>query len=179
MAIDDIEYNELVSSSRIGKQNNFVDDDDRYAYANKAKRNRARRIKETEDKYAIPPDKKSDCEYLQTRLIEANNELDAFRKTYKGRVEQAHIDALEFVIAMYKTNIAKAKCVETAVEQEKEKEKQQTMSVLDKIASTPPPSTPEGEEKDKNITKYVIYGAGGLVLIFAVILLIKRRNAGN
>ena len=171
MAIDSIEYNELsaLAPSRLGNKS-FVDDD---AYANlfgsrTAKRNREKRLAEIRAKYKLDAKRVNDCDYLSDTLIQANNELEMYRKTFKGRVEQAYIDGLEGIVADLKTMISKNKCIEKIAQSEAEAQKKETLDIL---AKTTEDTTPEGTD---NTTKYVIYGVGGLIVVIGIIMLIRR-----
>ena len=179
MAIEMIEQNELAAlcSSRVGSKS-FINDD---KYANlfgskTAKRNREARIREITAKYAVDPVNATNCDYLVERLVAAQNELEMFRKTFKGRVEQAYIDGLESVVADYKTRIAQNKCEEKKVAAEKEAEQQQNIALTEKIASSTQIELPAEEGKASRRQKYLIYGVGGLFALIAVYVLLKPKK---
>lgn len=182
MAIEMIEDNELaaLSVSRIGGSKFFVDDN---AYSNlfgskTADRNRQIRMDEIRKKYAIDPKFQSNCEYLSQRLTEATNELEKFRKTFKGRVEQAYIDALEGVVSDYRTLISNNKCEEKKKQAETEQQKKETLDILQTVTNTPPPLIPAETDSSgnpkSNITNYIIYGVGAVVFAVALGLLFKK-----
>ncbi len=191
MAIDDIEYNELssLSGSRLGNKN-FINDDDGFLYLSKReKKKRTQQARFTiETFWAIDPQFIDDCEYLTMRLAQLQNAIESeLGKNPSKRIRERIMPPYRDMEAKYKNEIVRLNCSEKKRKEEKEEEKKSTIDTISKITSTTSdlpkaPITEDGDDADdskdgkSNVTKYVIYGVGGLFLVLSLVLLLKPTN---
>jgi hypothetical protein len=188
MAIEMIEQSEMsaLSPSRLGNKC-FVNDNDDDNFSNfslrgkkyhdrKRSQQQASTLKTT---WTIDPTKENDCDYLQGRLGELQNqiEVELSSNPSKARVENV-IGALKQAEATYKNKIAKLKCVETQSAKELEKTKQDTLAEINKAsASTPDLNQPIADTSGgSKTTKYLMYGIGGVVVVVTLIIVIKAMR---
>lgn len=171
-----------LSESRLGNKC-FIDDNE---YANlfgsrKAKRNEAKRTAELNEQFRIPADKEKDCAWLNGKLVEANNQLQAaYEKGLQKRLEKRETRPIIDAIARIKTFLTNAKCEETQLAKEAEATTQRALEEVNKASLTLPPDQLAGAETGapttSNTTKYILYGVGGLVLVGVLIAIIKRNK---
>jgi hypothetical protein len=175
MAIDMIENNELaaLSSSRLGSKS-FIDDNQylnlsfrskKYFAAQRAEN--ARVIEEVRLRYlidAIPP---NDCQKLQEKLQIVENDIE--NEIKKGG-KSNYVNPMRDIQSKLKNLIVKARCSVSEEEQRSASDLLNIQQVLTK-ASSDAPTVDVG----KSNTKYIIYGAGGLILVVALVLLLKNK----
>jgi len=187
MAIDSIENNELaaLSQSRIGSKC-FVDDNQytnllgvgigygllkRTSNEKKRLAEAQRKTEELELKLKYLSNPNDDCNTLEKKLTAAQIEIEV---GLKNNSSTNKLNYLRFVEGTLKTRISDLDCFKKQIAQERKDEETKTLNILDKATNTPL-STNEGEDKEKNRNKYIIYGVGGVILLLSVFLLIKKN----
>jgi hypothetical protein len=174
MAIDMIENNELGALSE-SRMIGFADDDDRYAYSTRKSRAKER-AEGTMKAYAIDPSQATNCDYLQARLTQIQNELQAELKKNPNKWERkAKIDPRLSSEAIYKTAIANAKCEEKKAKEEEDKFKKETEQAIQRASESSPPIPQVQVAKGSRTTKIVLIGVGLLVVSVVAIKLLKRN----
>ena len=177
MAIDSIENNELaaLSQSRIGSKC-FVDDSQYTNLFGNVKLKKARSEAETKTeylefklKYLNNPN--DDCNTLEKKLAAVQLEIEVGLKNNRPT---STINNLNLIESKLKTRISDLDCFKKQIAQERKDEETKTLDILDKATNTPL-SLDEGEDKEKNRNKYIIYGVGGVILLLSVFLLIKKN----
>ena len=177
MAIDSIENNELaaLSQSRIGSKC-FVDDNQYTNLFGNVKLKKARSEAETKTeylefqlKYLNNPN--DDCNTLEKKLAAVQLEIEVGLKNNRPT---STINNLNLIESKLKTRISDLDCFKKQIAQERKDEETKTLDILDKATNTPL-SLDEGEDKEKNRNKYIIYGVGGVILLLSVFLLIKKN----
>ena len=178
MAIDMIEENELAAldTSRLGRKSFVNDNDGDYAYISlRSKRyfenERQKDAKAAEEirlKYLVDAIPTNDCGALRRQLqvvqVDIENEV---KKGSPARI----LNPMRDTEAKLKGLIAKADCsrVEEAIS--KAAEQAQIEQVLRTATETAPTVD---AVTGSNTTKYLIYGAGGVLLLVAVAFLFKK-----
>lgn len=186
MAIDLLENSELsaLAPNRLGNKC-FVDDGEEYAnFSIVSKKEKARRkeasIQGVNQNWGIDPSKANDCDYLQTRLSQLSSFIATeVSKNPSKTATDRFINPLKDVENQYKSKVISLKCTEKKLQQEKETEQKRNLEVLTKVTDTPLGAIlPEdvSSAPKTNITKYVLIGVGGLVLVITAIALLRRRN---
>jgi len=123
-------------------------------------------------KYFIPSDAEGgvDCKQLEVVLaeLEADAELAEKKASLENRPEMQK--AVGIAIAerqsQVKKLLSKANCQAKAEEEESAKATQQTLATLKEATATTTTAD--------NTTKYIAYGIGGVVLIIAIAILVKK-----
>jgi len=186
MAIDMIEQSEMgaLTHSRLGNKC-FIDDNysnflglfgsggslHGHRYFDKQ---RASQV-QSSGEWNIDPTKENDCDYLQERLGVLQNRIaqrlaDA-NKRYRTESETT---ALRNYETDYKNRIAKLKCVEKKLEEDKAKEEKHNAEVLKQTAlDTAQFSVPQVQGVS-NTSKYIMLGVGGLVATIVIIAVLRR-----
>lgn len=178
MAIDSLECNELaaLSSSRLGRKC-FIDDE---GYSNLfGSKKQKREVGSSQDKQVAAELKlkylvtaKDDCDTIQRKLYAVQNELELSLKNNKG---ERYVNPLREIEGNLKTKLTDRDCAKKQLAKEKDEEEKKNMDMLSSITNAPPPLLADEEgDKSSNTNKYIIYGVGGVVLLFGIILLIKR-----
>lgn len=187
MAVDMIEQSELsaLAPSRLGNKC-FINDDDDYAnlFGNKyflrgQKFRDKERAKEVTSSgtWNVDPAKANDCNYLQDRLTQLQNTIEG-RVSQAGRKyrTEAETRVLKGYETDYKNRVASLKCTEKKLAQQKEEEVKANLKLAQETANIPLPQL-MGEEptKKSNLTKYLLFGVGGLVLVITTVVLLRRN----
>ena len=181
MAIDMIEQSELsaLAPNRLGNKC-FIDDDD---YANFSLRGKKyydrKRAKEVTSSgtWNIDPARANDCNYLQDRLTQLQNTIEGrvgqASKKYRTEAETRVLRGYE---TDYKNRVASLKCTEKKLAQQKEEEVKANLQLAQQTANIPLPQL-MGEEptKKSNLTKFILIGVGGLVLVITAVVLLRRK----
>lgn len=177
MGIDLLENSELsaLAPSRLGNKS-FVDDNNysNFSIVNKgAAKQRARA--EIDALWGINDKYKNDCDYLQTQLEKLLAEIDGEnKKNLSKELRERFINPREDWAANYKKAIITNECQRKKEQVEKSAEQKKTLDTLTTITNAPPPLIPDGEKKADNTNKYIIYGVGGVILLIAIAILIKK-----
>jgi hypothetical protein len=177
MGIDLLENSELaaLAPSRLGNKS-FVDDSNysNFSFVNKSKAERDAR-EQLNILWEINPKYKNDCDYLQKQLDKLLIEIDAEnKKGYNADLRRRFINPREDAVAKYKKAITDNECQKNKEAAEKAYEQKNTLDTLTTITNAPPSLIPDGEKKADNTNKYIIYGVGGVILLIAVAILIKK-----
>ena len=180
MGIDLLENSELsaLAPSRIGNKC-FVDDNNYQNFlgiGDKKKEERyEREARESLNaRWSINPKYKNDCDYLQKQLEKILAEIDAEnKKNYPARLRRRFIVPREDLVVQYKQAIIESECVVKKEQTEKAAEQKNTLDTLATITNAPP-QLPQDEQKADNKNKYIIYGVGGVILLIAIAVLIKK-----
>jgi hypothetical protein len=179
MAIDSIEYNELaaLSESRLGSKN-FVDDSN---YSNlfgsqKQKKSVAsaqdrQAAAELQLKYLVTS--KDNCDTIEKKLFAVQNELELSLKNNRG---DRYVNPLRSIESNLKTKLTDLDCAKKRLAQEKSEEEKRNIDILSSITNAPPPMIGDLDgDKSSKMNKYIIYGVGGVILLFGIILLVKKK----
>lgn len=186
-----IENNELgaLAPSRIGNKCFVNDDDENYANGNGKilgikvrgkKWDDKQRAKEVERSgtWNLDPAKVNDCDYLQTRLTLLQNTIEG-RVGSAGRKyrTEAETRVLKGYETDYKNRIANLKCVEKALAKEQETQVQKNVELAKQISNVPLPELmgQDSVTAKSNLTKYLLFGVGGLVLVITTVVLLRRN----
>lgn len=175
MAIDSIEYNELaaLSTSRLGNKS-FVDDS---GYSNLfGSQKQKREVGSAQDrqvaaelklKYLITA--KDDCNSISKKVSAVQNEIEASSKNNLG---ERYLNPLRVIESELKTKLSDMECAK----REKEQEEKKNIDILSSITNAPPPTIDDIDGgKSSKMNKYIIYGVGGVILLFGIILLVKKK----
>ena len=127
--------------------------------------------------WAIDSTKENDCGYLQGRLDELQNqiEVELSSNPSPSRVKEV-VGGLKSVEATYKNKIKSLKCVEQLATAELQKQKEDTLSEINKAAATTPDLTQAPTSGGSKTTKYLMYGIGGVVVLVTLIIVIKAMK---
>jgi seryl-tRNA synthetase len=177
MGIDLLENSELaaLAPSRLGNKS-FVDDNNysNFSIVNKDKAAASARA-EIDATWSINPKYKNDCDYLQKQLEKLLAEIDGEnKKNLSKTLRERWINPREDWAARYKKAIIDNECEKNKEQAEKKAEQKNTLDTLTSITNAPPPLLPTGEQKADNTNKYIIYGVGGVILLIAIAILIKK-----
>jgi hypothetical protein len=190
MAIDMIEQSELsaLAPSRLGNKCFINDDDDNYANGNGKIFGIKVRGKKWDDKqrakevtsggeWNIDPARAGDCNYLQDRLTQLQNTIEGrtsqASKKYRTEAETRVLKGYE---TDYKNRVASLKCVEKQLAKQKEEEVKANLKLAQETANIPLPQLMGEEPTQKsNLTKYLLFGVGGLVLVITTVVLLRRN----
>lgn len=192
MAIDMIEQSELsaLAPNRLGNKCFIDDTDDDYAdFFGKKKifgvdlRGRKQRDKDrakevtSSGTWNVDPARANDCNYLQDRLTQLQNTIEG-RTSQAGRKyrTEAETRVLKGYEIDYKNRVASLKCTEKKLAQQKEEEVKANLQLAQQTANIPLPQL-MGEEptKKSNLTKFILIGVGGLVLVITAVALLRRK----
>ena len=195
MAIEMVENNELgaLSQSRLGNKC-FVDDEDYANFIFGKKRSKVlgvsirgrkwhdeQRAKQVQQRgeWDLDPTKANDCNYLQSRLTVLQNTIEGRTgqagKKYRTEAETRVLKGYE---TDYKNRIANLKCVEKGLAKEQEVQVQKNLELAKQVSNIPLPELmgQDTATPKSNLTKYILFGVGGLVLVITAIALLRRRN---
>jgi hypothetical protein len=177
MGIDLLENSELaaLAPSRLGGRS-FVDDNN---YSNFSITNKGKAEKQAKEQFdalwQINPKLQNDCDYLKKQLDQLLIEIDGEnKKNYNADLRRRFINPREDWVAKYRQAIVKNECESKKEQSEKAYEQKNTLDTLTSITNAPPPLIPDGEKKADNTNKYIIYGVGGVILLIAIAILIKK-----
>lgn len=180
MGIDLLENSELaaLAPSRIGNKC-FVNDSSYSNFSITTSKQRERyeddARKQLETRWSINPKYKNDCDYLQKQLAQLEAEIDGEnKKNYNANLRNRFIVPRENLAVKYRQAITESECVVKKEQTEKAAEQKNTLDTLTTITNAPPSLIPEGEQKADNKNKYIIYGVGGVILLIAIAVLIKK-----
>ena len=179
MAIDSIEYNELaaLSQSRLGSKN-FVDDS---AYSNLfGSANQKKAVSSAQDKQVAAQlqlkylvTSKDNCDTIEKKLSAVQNELEVSLKNNAG---ERYVNPLRNIESNLKTKLSDLDCAKNKLAQEKAYEEKKNIDILSSITNAPPPMIGDLDgDKSSKMNKYIIYGVGGVILLFGIILLVKKK----
>jgi len=195
MAIEMIENSELgaLAPSRIGNKCFIIDDDDDYANILGIGKGKIfgisvrghkyydqQRAKEVQKKgeWDLNPSQAGDCNYLQSRLTVLQNTIEGRTgqagKKYRTEAETRVLKGYE---TDYKNRIANLKCVEKALAKEQEIQVQKNVELAKQISNVPLPELmgQDSVTPKSNLTKYLLFGVGGLVLVITTVVLLRRN----
>lgn len=196
MAIEMIEESELsaLASSRLGNKN-FVDDDEEWSYGNgkifginvRGKKYHDRKRAEAEARNinanpTIDPIKESDCEELELKLIEIQNQIqkELGSSPSAARVKNV-VGALRTKEAQLKNLVARNKCEDKRLSAQSQKAKEETLAEINRASG----QTPDLAQASKIATqggttsKYLMWGIGGIVGIVTLVIVIKAMRKGT
>lgn len=178
MAIDMIENNELAAldTSRLGNKSFVNDRDSDYAYLSlrgrqyfESERQKDAKVREEMRlKYLVDAINPKDCDALVRQLQIVQIDLE---NLVKQNAAPRFVNPLRDIEAQLKGLITKADCVRQAEKLGKQQEQAQIESVLRQATESGPNV---GVIAGSNTTKYLIYGAGGLLLLVAIAFLVKK-----
>ena len=152
-----------------GKKINFFGDET-------AKKNTEKRRQEIYKQFAIPKEKENDCKWLNDKLAQATNMLEAaVRWQKKKRLKNREINPLSDVISNLKTAIEKNECLEKKESEKAEKTQAEAIKAINEASSTNLPDVGQDTSGSNKTTNYIMYGIGGLVAIVVVAVLLKRK----
>jgi hypothetical protein len=182
MAIDMIEDSDLSahSNTRLSGGKCFVNDDADYSnfsIVNKKKRT-AQALTSITNQYDFAAMYKGGCKAMEDALARVQAEIEAdLGKNYSKDLYARFVAPKKDIEAKIKTMIAESDCLVKKQEAERAYEQKQTIDVLASVANTPPPIIPEDTgATSSNVNKYIVYGVGGLILLIAVSMLLKKSN---
>jgi len=116
---------------------------------------------------------------MEDALARVQAEIEAdLGKNYSKDLYARFVAPKKDIEAKIKTMIAESDCLLKKQQEERAYEQKQTIDVLASVANTPPPVIPEDTADDKasSINKYIVYGVGGVIVLVAVMLLLKKSN---
>ncbi|MCE5295090.1 MAG: hypothetical protein LLF94_10835 [Chlamydiales bacterium] len=173
-----IENNELAAldTSRLGNKIFVTDRDSEYAYLSlrgksyfESERQKDAKVRdEMRLKYLVDAINPNDCNALIKQLQVVQIDLE---NLVKQKAAPRFVNPVRDIEAQLKSLIAKADCVRQAENLSKQQEQAQIQSVLQQATLSGPDA---GVIAGSNTTKYLIYGAGGLLLLVAIAFLVKK-----
>ena len=177
MGIDLLENSELsaLAPSRLGNKS-FIDDNDysNFSITNKKQANREAKA-EVDATWAINPKLKDNCDYLQNQLDKLLIKIDVDNKSGMSKdLRERWIQPHEDWAGKYRQAIVDNECQKNKEQAEKSAEQKNTLDTLTTITNSSSSLLPAGEQKADNTNKYIIYGVGGVILLIAVAILIKK-----
>lgn len=179
MAIDMIEDNELgaLAKSRIGSKSFVNDPDNEYLYASRRKSaadvaadKRAR--EEINLRYLIDAINPQDCKAITQKLEIVQNDLaNETKKQRSSKLFNRYVTPIRDVETQLKNMLVKANCAIIEEEKIRKEEKAAIEDVLGRATVDAPMLS--GSSKT---TKYIIFGAGGLILVTALVILFNKKS---
>lgn len=189
MAIDMIEDNELGALSQSRLNGGFVDDD-RYSNLFGMKINIQTpfgRIKSGPQKtaeiqaqrgreYGLDPNRASDCNYLEQRLVEIQNKIKfELSKNPNKKARQRYLDPLYGAENAFKDAVSRNQCVEKRQRAEEERAKKETEEAIRRAAADSPQIPQVQVAKGSRTTKIILVGVGIVVLGVIGIALFRKK----
>ena len=169
------------SNTRLSGGKCFVNDDADYSnfsIVNKKKRS-AQALTAITQQYDLAAIYKGGCKGMEDALARVQAEIEAdLAKNYSKDLYARFVAPKKDIEAKIKTMIAESDCLAKKQEAERAYEQKQTIDVLASVANTPPPVIPEDAADDKasSMNKYIVYGVGGVIVLVAVMLLLKKSS---
>jgi hypothetical protein len=189
MAIDMIEDSELsaLAPSRLGNKC-FIDDSH---YSNLLglfgsggsirghkyhDRKRAEAESRNINSESVDPVREKDCDYLTQLLAETQNriQVELGSNPSKARVSNV-VGALRQKEANLKNLVAKNKCEDKALSEQSRRAKEETIAEINKASADSPDLAKASElaTQGGGVSKYLLWGVGGIVGIVTLIIVFK------